>query len=468
MRKLKPQKQKVVLFLDDSPGFNSHLVSELKSFGIQLVAPKNISEVERLMATEEAGLLLHGAHTSHSQRELCDQIRSAFPTLPVLHISSESCKEEHPVASGPLSLTMPHLRSTKTILHQIRRLVRYGKTFRSESRLKLAFRTQIDLDQCLDSQEPETLLAQFMSFLGQRIKTENILWLVEGDVDYYKNQLWKVKPFNYEESHVKFVNRSMAWEKLKPNEISQIIESVERAGGEQWPASYNPVHLKLKGSKYDTCLLIPIHEPGKLYGHLIFLNPANIAPSGVLFYWLSRLTQAFRHAVAYAEARSLCYIDDVTEFYNQRYLGMALDSEISRCQRTNTAFSVLFIDIDHFKKVNDTQGHLIGSNILKQLSKILKTNIRSVDYGFRYGGDEFILLLSNTEQGEAEKVAERIRSQVQGHVFNVDGLDLKITLSIGVATFPEHAETKEQIIGMADKAMYDGKNKSRNIVFVAS
>src|SRR5690606_23243770 len=112
-----------------------------------------------------------------------------------------------------------------------------------------------------------------------------------------------------------------------------------------------------------------------------------------------------------------CYVDDVTEFYNQRYLGMALETEIGRSFRNKSPFSVLFIDIDHFKRVNDTKGHLIGSKVLAQLSRILKRNIRSIDYGFRYGGDEFILLMVNTASDNARFVAERIRSEVEKTVF---------------------------------------------------
>lgn len=175
----------------------------------------------------------------------------------------------------------------------------------------------------------------------------------------------------------------------------------------------------------------------------------------------------YSSAIQLSEAKGLAFIDDVTQLFNQRYLHLVLDKEIRRAERAKTPFSALFIDIDHFKNVNDSSGHLVGSKLLCQLSQILRQNIRIIDYGFRYGGDEFILLLIGIDKTVAHQVGERIRSQVENTIFAVDGDRVRLTLSIGVASFPEHAKSKEEIIKMADEAMYEGKNKSRNIVHVA-
>ena len=111
---------------------------------------------------------------------------------------------------------------------------------------------------------------------------------------------------------------------------------------------------------------------------------------------------------------------------------------------------------------------MVGSWILSQLADILIENIRDDDAAFRYGGDEFIILLKNAASEEATEVAERIRHQVENKAFKKGDLTLDVTLSIGIASYPEHATTKEQVIELADQAMYYGKRKSRNIVFVAS
>src|SRR6185437_8993666 len=130
--------------------------------------------------------------------------------------------------------------------------------------------------------------------------------------------------------------------------------------------------------------------------------------------------------------------------------------------------SLLFLDIDYFKMVNDGRGHWVGSKLLIELSKVLRLQVRSCDYCFRYGGDEFIVLLSGSTAENSKKVAERIRKAVESTTFSVEGHNMNLTVSIGLAAFPEHAQSASGLIQIADQAMYYGKKKSRNIVFVAS
>lgn len=132
------------------------------------------------------------------------------------------------------------------------------------------------------------------------------------------------------------------------------------------------------------------------------------------------------------------------------------------------SISVLFIDVDHFKRVNDSLGHIVGSGVLKELGALLQGQIRTSDYAFRYGGDEFIVLLSHTAGQDAELVAERIRAKVEKSLFTVSEIEVKITVSIGLAFYPDHAQSADEIIRIADEAMYYGKHKSRNVVYKAS
>ncbi|MGZ3722550.1 MAG: GGDEF domain-containing protein [Bdellovibrionales bacterium] len=168
------------------------------------------------------------------------------------------------------------------------------------------------------------------------------------------------------------------------------------------------------------------------------------------------------------DAKNMSYVDEVTGLYNQRYLPMVLEHEIHRNKREGSQFSLLFLDIDYFKMVNDGRGHWVGSRLLLELGKILKSQVRSCDYLFRYGGDEFIVLLGNSNSQTSKIVAERIRKAIESHTFSVEGHNLNLTVSIGLAAYPEHAQTASGLIQIADQAMYYGKRKSRNIVFVAS
>lgn len=155
--------------------------------------------------------------------------------------------------------------------------------------------------------------------------------------------------------------------------------------------------------------------------------------------------------------------DTLTDFYNRAELERQLLAEVSRAHRYEHQLSLLFIDLDHFKTVNDRFGHQVGDALLKDFSGIVETAIRDVDVASRYGGEEFIILLPETDHCRASDMAERLRQRVADHGFFVEGKRrLNITASIGIATFPNHGNTAEELIGAADQAMYRAKELGRD------
>lgn len=167
--------------------------------------------------------------------------------------------------------------------------------------------------------------------------------------------------------------------------------------------------------------------------------------------------------------KGLTFTDDLTGLYNQRYLEVILDRELSLAKRNDVQFSVLFLDMDHFKAVNDTHGHLIGSRLLYEVGQEIKRTLRESDVCFRYGGDEFLIILAHTGLADAVVVAERIRLQVEKKRFLArEGLEIRLTASIGVASVPDHATTKQQILQAADEALYGVKKAVRNRVIAAT
>jgi len=161
--------------------------------------------------------------------------------------------------------------------------------------------------------------------------------------------------------------------------------------------------------------------------------------------------------------------DDCTSLYNARHMGFILDTEIYRSQRYNYEFSIVFIDLDHFKMVNDTHGHLVGSRLLAEMGEALKTNCRLIDFAFRYGGDEFVILLPQTSKENAINVARRLHKLIRETVWlKNEGLDIKITPSVGLAAYPIDSKTKEGLLHLADEAMYLVKNTNRDSVAAAN
>jgi diguanylate cyclase (GGDEF)-like protein len=161
--------------------------------------------------------------------------------------------------------------------------------------------------------------------------------------------------------------------------------------------------------------------------------------------------------------------DDCTSLYNARHMGFILDTEIYRSQRYNYEFSIVFIDLDHFKQVNDTHGHLVGSRLLAEMGEALKTNCRLIDFAFRYGGDEFVILLPQTSKENAINVARRLHKLIRETVWlQNEGLNIRVTPSVGLAAYPVDSKTKEGLLHLADEAMYLVKNTNRDSVAAAN
>jgi diguanylate cyclase (GGDEF)-like protein len=177
---------------------------------------------------------------------------------------------------------------------------------------------------------------------------------------------------------------------------------------------------------------------------------------------------AIDNARAVERIQELTITDDCTGLYNARHLYKTLEAEVYRSARFGYEFSVLFLDLDHFKKVNDTHGHLVGSKLLAEIGYSIKSHLRLIDYAFRYGGDEFVVLLPQTGKDSALVVARRIRDVFRSNLFlKEDNLNLNIRASMGVATYPEDAKSAHEIIRQADEMMYMVKNTTRDNISVA-
>jgi diguanylate cyclase (GGDEF)-like protein len=166
--------------------------------------------------------------------------------------------------------------------------------------------------------------------------------------------------------------------------------------------------------------------------------------------------------------QELTITDDCTGLFNARHLYKTLETEVYRSSRFGYEFSLLFIDLDHFKSVNDTHGHLIGSKLLAEIGYLVKAQLRLIDYAFRYGGDEFVVLLPQTGKDQALVVAKRLRDGLRASSFCRDeGLNLNVRASIGLATYPHDARDAHDIIRQADEMMYLVKNTTRDNIGIA-
>ena len=176
---------------------------------------------------------------------------------------------------------------------------------------------------------------------------------------------------------------------------------------------------------------------------------------------------AFERALLYEEVKKMAIIDALTGCFNRKKLEEDLDSEIYRCNRYNRKLSIIMIDIDYFKKYNDYHGHKKGDDLLKKVCKLLKDNLRKSDKAYRYGGEEFLIMLPETDKEQAYCAAERLRRIIENEKFDGEQLSQpggKLTISLGVACYPDDAKSKEDLIIFADCALYEAKKTGRNKV----
>ncbi|MDG7041752.1 MAG: diguanylate cyclase, partial [Nitrososphaerota archaeon] len=217
-------------------------------------------------------------------------------------------------------------------------------------------------------------------------------------------------------------------------------------------------------------LLCPIRSKGNLIGILAVSKKQSGGSYStddidLLMTVASEAGVVMENAQLYARAKDRAHTDELTGLFNHRYFHERLDEEISRCSRFGDIFSLLFMDMDLFKAYNDIYGHLAGDEMLKQIGQYIRSSIRSIDMAFRYGGDEFTVILPQASLDDANKVAERVRKRIE---VEMDSKGAPLTCSLGIASWPTDGVMREEIIQAADASLYYAKQMGRNRICLAS
>lgn len=213
------------------------------------------------------------------------------------------------------------------------------------------------------------------------------------------------------------------------------------------------------GERLGLFLLAKSVETGDMF------NPIEV---DVVQAFIHDLAPVIRNALIHARAQALNYKDDLTDAFNRRYFEQFLPEEIKKSERYGTKLSIIFLDLDNLKHVNENYGHLMGSKTLQEIAHRMILAVRGSDRVVRYGGDEFCIILPETDIEGARQVAERIRQEIVSRPFlTSEGLGIHITASFGIATFPTHGRTKDELVEAADRAMYEIKMTSKNAIKVA-
>lgn len=217
-------------------------------------------------------------------------------------------------------------------------------------------------------------------------------------------------------------------------------------------------------------LAIPIQVQDDMIGVLKFPFDHNFDHALVdrAVRYVQSVTAVLANTYQLTRSKDLAMRDDLTKAFNRRFFDSYLDEEIERSRRYGAVFSIIFLDLDDLKLVNKQYGHLTGSRTLQEVAKRILAAVRGIDKVVRFGGDEFCIILPQTDQDQASAVANRVRKSMVERSFRIEeDIELQITASFGIATYPIHAVTKEDLIKCADAAMYEVKSTTKNSIGIA-
>ncbi|HEY4900010.1 MAG TPA: GGDEF domain-containing protein, partial [Terriglobales bacterium] len=236
----------------------------------------------------------------------------------------------------------------------------------------------------------------------------------------------------------------------------------------------NPVCEHIAGADTGLTVCIPLAAHGDTQG-MICLQAAAWNPATIKQHLLFMGTAVEQISLGLANLRLRDALrdqsirDPLTGLFNRRYMEESLEREIARATRSATPVAVLILDLDHFKKINDTYGHSAGDHVLREMGTILRFRSRTEDVAARHGGEEFMLMLPGMDKIDAVQRAEELRIAISEIQLLDDGIDIpKVTVSIGVAVFPDYGYTADDLLRSADKALYRAKNAGRGRVVLVS
>lgn len=325
-------------------------------------------------------------------------------------------------------------------------------------------RMHIDFAKELNTKETvEEVCTVFSRYVGSLVKADHVAVLTLDRASRIAH-LYRDSRTGEEKVEIPF-NHPLIQEFYGSGELPESRKTWYVAEGGEVPDSFMIVpggkpeilHVELipGGASGMTCMIVMARRSGKMFSSQMMEESRLIS---------SHLAVAIKNLTLRAKLQEMADTDGLTSLFNHRYFQKLMDIEVRRAKRYKRPLSLILFDIDHFKSFNDTYGHPIGDAVLREISKLAADAVRNVDTLCRYGGEEFVVVLPETDASSALAVAERIRKNISSHVFEFTNVEpLKVTVSLGISCLPP-AEGKEELIALTDQALYRAKESGRNRV----
>ena len=313
-------------------------------------------------------------------------------------------------------------------------------------------------------------LSDFLNY--ERILVEKLFSLLSSFVEYHVAGIYFASPDDYAENIVYFDTLGRNLSKTLLSDVSyDFFRKMEE-------------HKTIKNTKFEVVrmllgkeldynfsdltskIIIPLIFDKKLIGGICFYTRHDIDYSSFKYFdiMLSELLAIFKMKYQYTEKEFMSVLDGLTGLYNRRQFEISLEQEYNRTKRHPSDFSLAILDIDFFKKVNDTYGHQYGDYVLRTVADLMKQSFRKTDLLFRYGGEELIVMMPETNIEGASIPVQRLRRMVEDYEFDYNGVKSKVTVSIGLTTNYQSFTTSAEILKSADEALYKAKEGGRNRV----
>ena len=315
-------------------------------------------------------------------------------------------------------------------------------------------------------------LSDFLNY--ERIMVEKLFSLLSSFVEYHVAGVFFASPDDFAENilYIDTLGRN-----LSKNILSDVNYDFFRKMEE---------HKNIKNSKFEVVrmilgkeqdykfgdlsskIIIPLIFDKKLIGGICFYTRSDVDYSSFRFFdiMISELLAIFKMKYQYTEKEFMSVLDGLTGLYNRRQFEISLEQECNRTKRHPSDFSLAILDIDFFKKVNDSYGHQYGDYVLKTVADLMKQSFRKTDLLYRYGGEELVIIMPETNIEGATIPVQRLRRMVEEYDFNYNGVKAKVTVSIGLTMNYQNLNSSAEILKSADEALYRAKEEGRNRVIL--
>lgn len=463
----------LVLIYDPDRMRLTTLARNIHDLGLKWISLTAIDDIQKELKKKQFDLLV----LDSTAIKIIKQLKKLSAGIPVIFVADKNSKVDY---EKIIYEDIEGLILRPYTIDYLKKTVEKAAAERSEILSKL--RTMASLKQKV--RELQTL-NEVVQAINSSLQPKEILRIImEKTADLIKAEGWSVLLLDHEKREIIFeavageAGLKLLGMRLKIGQgvagwVARYGQSLIVPDVTKDPRFYSGVDKKTKFIT-KSILCVPMKSRDKIIGVVEVVNkiggePFTQADLEIFENLVAHITIALENAKMYRRMEEASLIDDLTGLYNIRYCNQFLDNFLIDRKGSRGIISLIFFDIDFFKLVDDNFGHLVGSETLKLVGTRLKRVVRDGDIVVRYGGDEYIVVLPNTDKKTATVIAERIRREVSKEPFYAfANKKFNITVTLGVASFPEDAKNRDDLIGRADKAMYDGKLSGRDKVVLAS